>query len=213
MTTCPNTELVKRYTAGDCTAEECRELEAHLAECETCRRKVESARTNEANQSAFVTKSMSEGSPFPYSSQEVDASLESMIGGYKILSKLPIGGQAVVYKAFQEATKRIVAVKVLLQRLHTSERAQYRFEREVALAASLRHPNIVTIYDSGIAQGQYYYAMEYIEGEPLDKYVSLEKLSIHQIIELFNKICSAVAYAHVPRYAVFAAIPSPQRFV
>ena len=64
------------------------------------------------------------------------------------------------------------------------------------LAAGLRHPNIVTIYDSGIAHGQYYYAMEYIEGEPLDKYVKAQELSAREIMELFNKICSAVAYAH-----------------
>lgn len=123
-------------------------------------------------------------------------SAESVIEGYEILQQLPLGGQAVVYKATQKATKRIVALKVLMQGPHASMRAQYRFEREVDLAASLQHPNIVTIYDSGIAQGQYYFAMQYIEGKPLDEYVESEKLSVRQIMELFNKVCSGVAYAH-----------------
>jgi len=142
------------------------------------------------------TVSITDTSRLSHAAPGVDPSLASAIEGYELLERLPAGGQAVVYKAFQKATKRIVAVKVLLQELHASERAQYRFEREVDLAASLRHPNIVTIYDSGIAQGQYYYAMEYIEGKPLDKYVQAQELSTREVMELFNKICSAVAYAH-----------------
>jgi len=142
------------------------------------------------------TVSITDSSVTAYASRGIDPALASTIEGYELLERLPAGGQAVVYKAYQKATKRIVAVKVLLQELHASERAQFRFEREVDLAAGLRHPNIVTIYDSGIAHGQYYYAMEYIEGEPLDKYVKAQELSAREIMELFNKICSAVAYAH-----------------
>jgi serine/threonine-protein kinase len=94
-----------------------------------------------------------------------------MLEGYEILEELPRGAQAVVYKAIQKATKRTVAVKVLSQGPHASPRARYRFEREVELAASLQHPNIVTIHDSGIARGQYYFAMEYVQGRPLDEHV------------------------------------------
>ena len=134
----------------------------------------------------------------PLTSQEDGLLFEEIpeIEGYKSFETLPRGGQAAVYKAFQEATKRTVAVKILLQERYTSTRAQYRFEREVDLAASLRHSNIVTIFDSGIAQGQYYYVMEYIDGKQLDEYVESEDLSLRQVMELFSKVCSAVAYAH-----------------
>jgi serine/threonine protein kinase len=118
------------------------------------------------------------------------------IEGYTILENMPRGGQAIVYKAFQKATKRIVAVKVLLQGAHASARHQYRFEREVKLAASLHHPNIVTIHDSGISEGQYYYVMEYIDGNPLDEYIESKDLSACEIMVLFEKVCSASAYAH-----------------
>ncbi|MHC4755052.1 MAG: protein kinase domain-containing protein [Planctomycetota bacterium] len=137
--------------------------------------------------------------PVPSSSHTppvLDELSKSMFEGYEILEQLPVGGQAVVYKATQKATKRVVALKVLLQGPHVSKLSQYRFEREVDLAASLQHPNIVTIYDSGIAKGQYYFAMQYIKGKPLDKYIRSEKLPIRKTMELFNKICSAIAYAH-----------------
>jgi serine/threonine protein kinase len=119
-----------------------------------------------------------------------------MLEGYQVLDELPRGGQAVVYKATQKATKRTAAVKVLLQGPYASAQARYRFEREVELAASLQHPNIVTIYDSGITRGQYYFAMEYIQGKTLDQYVQTEELSTRQTMVIFNKVCSAVVYAH-----------------
>jgi serine/threonine protein kinase len=119
-----------------------------------------------------------------------------MLEGYQILEELPRGAQAVVYKAIQKATKRTVAVKVLSQGPHASPRARYRFEREVELAANLQHPNIVTIHDSGIARGQYYFAMEYVKGRPLDEYVRAENLPVRETMEIFNKVCSAVMYAH-----------------
>ena len=147
------------------------------------------------DQDKFVTMSISDARSFSDNSNN-SAQSEILIDGYEILEQLPLGGQAIVYKALQQATKRVVALKVLLKGAMDSSRAQYRFEREVDLAASLKHPNIVTIYDSGIARGQYFFAMEYITGKPLDEYVTAENLSNRQIMELFNKVCSAVAYAH-----------------
>jgi serine/threonine protein kinase len=119
-----------------------------------------------------------------------------MIDGYTITEALPRGGQAVVYKAIHTATKTYVAIKVLLPTLLASERARYYFEREAELIASLDHPNIVSIRDSGIIHGQYYFVMQYIEGEPLRRYVQAKMLSFRERVELVNKICSAITYAH-----------------
>jgi tRNA A-37 threonylcarbamoyl transferase component Bud32 len=196
MIDCVPQELLESYVAGDCSPEQTLAIETHLSRCEDCRRQADSARHGKAPQSAYPTVSITDSSVTAYASRGIDPGLASSIEGYELLECLPVGGQAVVYKAYQKATKRIVAVKVLLQELHASERAQFRFEREVDLAAGLRHPNIVTIYDSGIAHGQYYYAMEYIEGLALDDYIKTHELATRQIMELFNKMCSAVAYAH-----------------
>lgn len=209
---CPSKELINRYVSGNCTPDECQRIEKHLAECESCRKQIESVRPTidslgqsdagktpkekQSDQAQYPTESMPGVSTMAHSADDFAVQVRPTIEGYDILEHLPRGGQAVVYKAFQKATKRTVAVKVLLQGPHASKQAQYRFEREVDLAASLKHPNIVTIYDSGIAQGQYYYVMEYIRGQVLGKYVKSKNLSTRQIMILFNKVCSAVAYAH-----------------
>jgi len=89
-----------------------------------------------------------------------DEDLEgAVIAGYQIEHELHRGGQGVVYRAIQLGTKRQVALKVLLEGRFASESTRRRFEREVELAASLRHPHIVTILDSGINGGRYYFAM------------------------------------------------------
>ncbi|NIR66519.1 MAG: protein kinase [candidate division Zixibacteria bacterium] len=216
-------QLVDLYLSGSCSEDEIHEIEAHLTQCESCRKQVESSRSTIAsyNQSDLTrtidttaafedcdktrtyirededsTKLISQVPTSHDTSRTSTAPLDSMFEGYDIHEQLPVGGQAVVYKATQKATKRTVALKVLLQGPHASMRAQYRFEREVDLAANLQHPNIVTIYDSGIAKGQYYFAMQYVEGKPLDEYVESEKLSVRSIMVLFEKVCSGVAYAH-----------------
>ncbi|MHC4737857.1 MAG: protein kinase domain-containing protein [Planctomycetota bacterium] len=221
MDNCPGQELIERYISESCSEDEHQVIQAHLTRCENCRQQVEFIRANLAasgpshsqnnnngnspdtfgdktsvDQGDYTTMSLSEEPSPPHTEQAAAKPLESMFEGYNIRDQLPLGGQAVVYRATQKATKRIVALKVLLQGPHASVRAQYRFEREVDLAANLRHPNIVTIYDSGIAQGQYYFAMEYIDGKPLDEYVQSEKLSLRRTMEVFSKVCSAVAYAH-----------------
>lgn len=142
------------------------------------------------------TRSISEGAPLLSGKQDFAKSLESMIEGYEIVDEMPRGGQAVVYKGIHTATRTNVAIKVLLPTLLASARARYYFEREAELIASLDHPNIVGIRDSGIIHHQYYFVMQYIDGQPLEQYVHSEKLSFREIVILFNKICSAITYAH-----------------
>lgn len=223
MNLCLSSEQVERYLSGSCSEDERQAIETHITDCENCRQQIESVRLtqNPANQSGltkpddktiscnsgdktrayvnedeYTTRSILPTLSNSHTSPAFGRPSVSTFEGYEILEQLPPGGQALVYKAIQKATKRVVALKVLLQGVQISLPAQYRFEREVDLAASLQHPNIVTIYDSGIAKGQYYFAMQYIEGKPLDEYIQSEKLSIRQIMELFNHVCSAVAYAH-----------------
>ncbi|UCF16716.1 MAG: protein kinase, partial [Phycisphaerales bacterium] len=87
--------------------------------------------------------------------------------------------------------------KLLTTQRVDSPKAQARFQREVELTARLDHPNIARIYDSGLHQGMYYYAMELIEGAPLDQYVKGKSLSRTEILALMQRVCQAVLYAHL----------------
>jgi len=126
----------------------------------------------------------------------VQQALGPLFDDYQIIEELPRGGQAVVYKAIHKATKKKVALKILLPTLSDSAKARRYFEREVELAASLNHPNIVTILDSGVAKNQYYFSMEYIRGETLDNYLGARTLAFKQKILLFKKVCEAMTHAH-----------------
>ena len=118
------------------------------------------------------------------------------IAGYQLLEEIHRGGQGVVYRAIQLGTKRLVALKVLLEGPFASEATRRRFEREVELAASLRHPAIVTILDSGVSEGRYYFAMEYIDGLRLDRYLAKVRPPLRETLALFEKICQAINFAH-----------------
>lgn len=122
--------------------------------------------------------------------------LGPQIEGYALEEEVHRGGQGVVYRAVQLGTKRVVALKVMLEGPLASQTTRRRFEREIELAASLRHPNIVTILDSGLSRGRYYFAMEYIAGIRLDRYVAQRRPPLPEILRLFETICDAVNFAH-----------------
>lgn len=115
---------------------------------------------------------------------------------YEILERVRYGGQGVVFRARQRGSNRIVAVKVLLDGPLASEHQRHRFEREIELIARLRHPNIVTVYDSGVVRSRNYYAMEFIEGLPIDDYVVRHDLTPPRVVQLMVKIAQAVHHAH-----------------
>jgi serine/threonine protein kinase/WD40 repeat protein len=119
------------------------------------------------------------------------------IPGLEIREEIHRGGQGVVYRAVQLSTGREVAVKVTRDGPLLGPRDKARFEREVRLLAQLKHPNIVTIYDSGVAAGTDYFVMDYIVGQPLDGHLERAGISLREKVALFAKISEAVAAAHL----------------
>ncbi len=118
------------------------------------------------------------------------------VKGFRILKEIGGGSQGVVYKAEQISTGRLVALKVIRGGPLSSAAERIRFDNEVRLASRLQHPSIVAIYESGQSEGHRYFAMEFVEGRPLDEYCDSEALSTREIVALFEKVCRGVAYAH-----------------
>lgn len=125
------------------------------------------------------------------------------ISGFDDIREIRRGGQGIVYSAIQLSTKRRVAVKVLLEGAFASATARQRFEREIDLVAGLRHPNIVSVFDSGAtSDGRLYFVMAYIDGRPLDQYLARTESDDDQrsdpirLLQLFTRIGDAVNYAH-----------------
>lgn len=122
--------------------------------------------------------------------------LSDALPEYDLLEPLRHGGQGIVYRAVERATGRAVAIKVLLDGPLASERQRQRFAREIELDSRLRHPNIVTLFHSGTVRGRPFFAMEYIDGLPVDDYAWLRELSGRDIVGLFVQIARAIMYAH-----------------
>jgi beta-lactam-binding protein with PASTA domain/tRNA A-37 threonylcarbamoyl transferase component Bud32 len=118
-------------------------------------------------------------------------------GRYRILRKLGTGGMANVYLAEDEVLGRRVAIKILNDRHAGDDQFVERFRREAKNAASLSHPNIVSIYDRGEAEGTYYIAMEYLDGRSLKELiVARGPAPFHLAVDYARQILAAIRFAH-----------------
>jgi serine/threonine-protein kinase len=118
-------------------------------------------------------------------------------GRYRIVRKLGSGGMADVYLAEDQELGRKIAIKILNDRHAHDEQFVERFRREAKNAAGLSHPNIVSIYDRGEFEGDYYIAMEYLEGRTLKELIVRNgPTPVPIAIDYARQILSAVAFAH-----------------
>jgi eukaryotic-like serine/threonine-protein kinase len=118
------------------------------------------------------------------------------LGPYEILSAIGAGGMGEVYKARDTRLDRIVAIKVLLTHLADRSESRERFEREAKTIASLNHPHICTLYDSGHQDEIDFLVMEYIEGETLAQRLLKGPLPIQQELQYAIEISDALDKAH-----------------
>ncbi len=118
-------------------------------------------------------------------------------GRYEILSQIGGGGMALVYKAQDILLNRLVAIKVLRkQYVHDQEFIQ-RFQREAQSAASISHPNIVSIFDVGIENDVHYIVMEFIDGQNLNEWITEHApLQVDEAVRIASQICEALDHAH-----------------
>ncbi len=187
---CLTAEDLEGYTAGTLPPHEAKRAREHVNRCDACKQLVEegTAHVHLLAQLRDAVEQADVGPPLQPS---------QMIEGYEIIRELSRGGQGVVYEALHKATKRKVALKVLVAGAYAAKPARKRFEREIELVAQLKHPNIITVFHSGVTpDGQQFCVMDYIRGKPLHKYVREKKLALEETLGLFATVCEAVQYAH-----------------
>ncbi len=128
--------------------------------------------------------------------KKVDQEIHEL-GQYTLLNKIGEGGMGAVYKAQHAMLQRPTAVKLLRQE-NCSESDLARFEREVQLTSRLSHPNTIAIYDYGRApDGLFYYAMEYLIGVTLEKFVEkVGPVPEARAIYVLQQVCSSLEEAH-----------------
>jgi WD40 repeat protein/serine/threonine protein kinase len=119
------------------------------------------------------------------------------LGPYRVLQVLGAGGMGVVFKAEDPQLQRLVALKAMLPGLATSGSAKQRFLREARAAAALKHDHIVTIHQVGEDRGAPFLAMEFLEGEPLDKLLERERtLPLAEVLRIGREIADGLHAAH-----------------
>ncbi len=116
------------------------------------------------------------------------------IGRYEVRGRIGEGGMGTLFLAWDPRLERLIAIKTLT---HDDADFRERFAREARAAAKLRHPNIVTIYDVGEGDGRPYIAMEYCQGENLEKLLrGPSDLGIERKLSLLEQLCDGLAFAH-----------------
>ena len=209
MTNCPtDIELVK-HVEGNLEVDDHESIEKHLQQCEACQREIEIHCQDQdlfMDLASVVRQNLQSKIHNAFGQSELEFKEQIADRGYIIDRELYRGGQGVVYSAVQKANDRIVAVKRLKLQSQTEPDQIARFEREIEIATKLSHPNIVTVFDNGSVADCSYLVMEFVNGLSLDRYVQqnfqesenemITNVHFDSVLELFNKICHAVSYAH-----------------
>jgi serine/threonine-protein kinase len=128
--------------------------------------------------------------------QQLGKLREGLAGRYEIERELGRGGMATVYRAHDTHHERPVALKVLHPELAESLGAE-RFQREIRVAASLQHPHILSVHDSGNTDGYLWFTMPFVEGESLrDRLTRERQLPVADAVRITREVALALDYAH-----------------
>ena len=154
------------------------------------RREVESLLAAHAEAAAFLPSLQND---------EPEVTGPTRIGAYLLLERIGVGGMGEVFRADRDdgAFEHKIAIKLLAASL-ADPLTERRFRAERQILASLRHPNIVTLLDAGVApDGRAFIAMEYVAGVPITEFCRERRLSLRARLALFRTVCEAVHYSHL----------------
>lgn len=148
---------------------------------------------------ALASQLVSEGKITPFQASVLlgGRSQQLLIDKYLILDLIDSGGMGMVFKAVHRTMKRVVALKMLPPARFSSPAAVKRFRREVEVAATLHHPNIVTAHDADESKGVHFLVMEYARGRDLFKRVQQDgPMSVEQAVDCILQAATGLQHAH-----------------
>ena len=181
-------ELLERFARGELEGDSLDALRDRLARDPALAAMLEEVRANRATEHMLRETLSPVDEPAP--------GLPS-IEGYAVRRELHRGGQGIVYAGVQTSTGRGVAIKVLLRGGLSTARQRARFDREIALLASLDHPGIVAVIDRArTGDGRAALVMELIQGVPIDRFARDEATALRARLELFAELGEIVGDAH-----------------
>ena len=164
---CPDADTIEAFARGQCEEAVAERIAAHLENCQTCWRRLESRADDAAlaDDARWATETVSK------TQVNINVPLErlnALLPEYDIIEEIGRGGMGIVFKARHIKLNRLVALKVLPVLLGVVRPdAAARFRREAELAAKLVHSNIITVYDCGEVEGTLYYVMPLVNGPSL----------------------------------------------
>ncbi len=154
--------------------------------------------SDDASLAAEVRALLDEDTGLVAAVEAADPHLGLRLGHYEVTALIARGGMAAVYEARRadDQFQQRVAIKIMDLRLSDPALvAQFRAERQIL--AALEHPSLTRLLDGGVtAFGEPYLVMEYIEGQPIDRYCDERRLDVRERLRLFAEVCDGVAFAH-----------------
>jgi serine/threonine protein kinase len=175
---CGDDESLFEYAQGGLGPDERRAVEAHVNACPDCRRVLAEALRGLAEADGLGAEGGSRG----------------RIGRYSLVELLGAGASGVVYRAFDPELERTVALKLL--RTDTSTENRERRLREARTMAQVSDPNVVTVFDAGLAAGSVYIVMEYVQGSTLEQWLDRETRTLGEVVEAFIAAGRGLAALH-----------------
>lgn len=194
---CFDDNLAVEFLEGALPRDQTRQVEAHAARCDACRRLLaELARAHSDH--GDDPEAMSPTIP---AAGEAHRSLDrgQPVGRFIVLSRLGAGGMGVVFSAYDPKLDRKVALKLLHSSdgsTHDPRQAQARLLREAQTIAQLAHPNVIAVYDVGTFESEVYIAMELVEGDTLRRWLDKCERPLADIVDKFAQAGRALVAAH-----------------
>lgn len=215
--TCLSAELLRQLTHDELSPSELEEVENHVSDCERCRQLLEAPQSDSQWQDEIVPILRTPVKSLQAASDQLDRgseyeSLESIlrllgptddphmlgrIGSYEVVGVIGRGGMGVVFKAFEPALNRFVAIKMLLPHLATSGAARKRFAREGQAAAAVIDDNVLPIYSVAEWKEIPYLVTQYSRGVTLHKRIQDQgPLEVKEILRIGMQTARGLAAAH-----------------